>query len=427
MNIPAQIFLFVNALLLLFLPRRWAPLPLLVGVCYMTMGQGIEIGPFSFTVIRMIIGFGFIRVILRRERFALSFNKLDMLIVAFAAWAIICCFFRVDVKETFINRLGLFYDTCGIYFLMRIFCQSWEELVGIVSITAILLVPVAIEMLNERMTGHNMFSLFGGVPETSLVRRGSFRAQGPFRHAILAGSVGSACLPLMIGMWYQNRKYSVLGVMASLTMIFSCGSSGPILSGMAGIGVLFLWKIRDKMHIVRRVAIGGYLILELLMKAPAYFLMARIHLGTGGTGWHRAELIQTAVKHLNEWWLIGTDYTRHWMPYGVTWSPDHIDITNHYIAMGVRGGLLLMLLFILCIVKGFFCVGEAIKRGDEEKKEALFFLWSIGASLFAHAATMISARYFDQSFVFLYLVLAITGSLGVISLKGQAADIRSSE
>jgi hypothetical protein len=49
MNALALLFLLINAALLLLLPRRWAPLPLLMGACYMTLGQGIEIGPFTFT------------------------------------------------------------------------------------------------------------------------------------------------------------------------------------------------------------------------------------------------------------------------------------------------------------------------------------------------------------------------------------------
>ena len=41
----------VSALALLVLSRKWAPLPLLAGTCYMTVAQTIEIGPFTFTVL----------------------------------------------------------------------------------------------------------------------------------------------------------------------------------------------------------------------------------------------------------------------------------------------------------------------------------------------------------------------------------------
>jgi len=170
-----------------------------------------------------------------------------------------------------------------------------------------------------------------------------------------------------------------------------------------------MWHFRHQMRLVRWLAVFGYIGLDLIMKAPAYFLIART--GMSGGGWHRARLIQSSIEHLHEWWLAGTDYTRHWMPTGVSWSPDHADITNHYIKMGVLSGLPLMLLFILILLKGFSYLGQTLKSGNNQKPESQFFLWALGASLFGNAATMISVSYFDQSFLFLYLTLAAIGSL----------------
>ena len=90
--------------------------------------------------------------------------------------------------------------------------------------------------------------------------------------------------------------------------------------------------------------------------------------------------------------------------------------------MGVRGGLTLMILFILTLGMGYSYLGQLLKSGNEENSGFQFFLWSIGASLFAHAATMISARYFDQSFIFLYLVLAVIGSLRSATIEGLISD-----
>ncbi len=48
MNSIAVAFVLINAIALVLLPRRSAPFPLLVGACYMTLGSGVEIGPFHF-------------------------------------------------------------------------------------------------------------------------------------------------------------------------------------------------------------------------------------------------------------------------------------------------------------------------------------------------------------------------------------------
>ena len=94
----------------------------------------------------------------------------------------------------------------------------------------------------------------------------------------------------------------------------------------------------------------------------------------------------------------------------VNWDDNKADITNHYLSMGVTGGLPLMLLFIATISKGFAFVGRAMRDEVDLSPRHRFMVWALGSSLFAHTATCISVSYFDQSFVFLYLTLAAIGS-----------------
>jgi hypothetical protein len=422
MNSFAIAFLLVNAVALLLLPRRWAPLPLLIGACYMTVGQGINVDPFSFTVIRMLVAAGVVRIVIRREWPAGGMNGLDWLMVVWAGWALVSSIFHKDPSAALVFRLGLVYNTCGIYFLIRAFCQSLDDVVGLCRVTAILLVPLAAEMLYEQLRGHNLFSVLGLVHEIPAVRLEKFRAQGPFAHSILAGTVGAVCLPLMAGLWRRHRKEAMAGILACVTMVLASASSGPVMSALAGIGALFMWRFRERMRLVRWLAVLGYLGLDLVMKAPAYYLIGRIDLAGGSTGWHRARLIESAFQHLHEWWLTGTDYTRHWMPTGVTWSPEHTDITNHYIKLGVIGGLPLMLLFIAILAKGFSFVGQALRQSADQASESRFMIWALGASLFAHVVTCIGVSYFDQSFLFLYLTLAAIGSAHSAAVTAQSGE-----
>jgi hypothetical protein len=423
-NTFAVIFFIVNAGMLLLLPRRWAPLPLLMGTCYMTMAQGIQLGPFHFPLLRMLVVAGVLRIIVKRERIAGGMNSLDWLIIAFGTWALISSIFHKDISAAMVFRLGLAYNVCGIYFLLRIFCQSIDDVVHLSRLVAILLLPVALEMVYEVVVVQNLFSTLGGVGEAPAIRMGRVRANGPFSHAILAGSVGAVCIPLMIGLWQKHKKTGMVGLIACLTMVFTCASSGPILTVLVGILALAMWPLRERMRIVRWLAVLGYIALDIVMKAPAYYLLARIDVASGSTGWHRAALIESAIKYIGEWWLGGTDYTRHWMPYGVSWSEDHADITNHYIQMGVIGGLPLTMLLITIFYIGFSLVGEALRQSTGLSKESRFYLWALGATLFAHAATCISVCYFDQSFIFLYLTFAAIGSACAPALKTRVTQRR---
>jgi len=428
MTFVATMFLVVAAAALLLVPRRWAPLPLLAGACYMTLGQGIQVGSFSFPIIRLLLLVGLIRVVLRNERPAGGFAGMDWFLVLWAGWALFASAFHADLSGTLVNRMGMVYNTVGVYFLIRCFCQDQEDVVGLVKMTAILLVPVALEMVGEQLSQRNLFAVFGGVPEEPEIRNDRLRAQGPFAHSILAGTVGAVCAPLMIGLWRSHPRVARMGLAACLLMVFASASSSPLASVIFGAFALFLWRWRHLTRQIRIAAVLGYILLDIVMNAPAYYLIARVDLVGGSTSWHRARLIQSAFEHLDEWWWAGTDYTRHWMPHGVLWSEDHADITNHYLAQGVKGGMPLMLLFILILWTGFRYVGKTIRVQNAERAEDQFFIWALGASLFSHAATCISVAYFDQSFLFLYSTLAAIASLHTVAqAQAHPADLDDPE
>ena len=418
----ATSLLIACALALLFLPLRWAALPLLVGACYTTLGQEFTLGPFHLPVLRLLIVVGFIRVILRGEGLAGFANGLDALMLGWGVWALVSSLFHENASAALVNRMGLVFNGCGLYFLFRVFCRSLPDVLALSRIIALVLIPLSLEMLFELETGRNLFAVFGNVNEFSDVRGGSTRAQGSFAHPILAGSVGAASLPLMLALWRGWRLTAIAGAAACILMVYASASSGPILSAAAAVVALAMWPLRRHMRLIRWSLVAVYVLLEMVMKAPAYFLLARIDLTGSSTSWHRAALIDAAIEHLSEWLLVGTDFTRHWMSYGVGWSGDHVDITNYYVNMGVYGGLPLMLLFIAILAKAFSFVGRETSMQGESGVEdgSRFVLWALGSALFVHAVSFMSISYFDQSVVFFYLVLAATpvGRAGNLSTVG---------
>jgi hypothetical protein len=405
------VFVGINVVALMALPRRWAALPLLVGACYMTLGQAVEIGPFSFTVLRLLILVGIGRVVVRGERPSGGYNKIDRMMLIWAAWAVISSAFHEPADAALVNRLGLVYDTLGIYLLFRSFCHTPDEIAQLIKCTACLLVPVALEMIYERFTGRNLFALFGGISEVIEVRGGKLRAQGPFGHSILAGNVGGVCVPLMIAIWRKEPLAAKAGLIACLGIVFASSSSGPILTTMAALFGLLLWRWRHHTRKMRVAAVALYVLLDLFMKVPAYYIIGRIDLTGNSTGWHRARLIESSIEHLDEWWFSGTDYTRHWMPTGVPWNPNHTDITNHYLHMGVLGGLPLMLLFIGTFWLAFKSIGLALRSPGQLQTFDQFMFWALGAALFAEATSFVSVSIFDQSFIFLYMIFAMISAV----------------
>jgi len=192
-----------------------------------------------------------------------------------------------------------------------------------------------------------------------------------------------------------------LAVVSSLVVTLTSASSGPALAALAGIVGLLAWHRRQWLRAVRWVIAIGLVTAHLVMKSPVWYLMARVDVFGGSTGWHRAWLIDTAVRHFSEWWLLGIKNS------GV-WDPMLADVTNQYLVEGFDGGILLMLLFILIIVLCFRAVGIAVRRTEGiEPFSSRFAIWALGASLFAHVLGFLSISYFDQNSVMWSLLLAM--------------------
>ena len=324
MSAISAVFLLLTAILLLTVERRWAPLPLLMAGLLIPLEGVIKIGPFHFSVVRILILVGLARVMMKGERVAGDWNRLDRVMLLWALGMVASGIFHKDPSAAIVLRLGLVYDGLGLFVLFRIFLQEAEDLQGIARMICVLLIPVAVLMVFEMATGRNCFALlFGGSTEADF-RHDHFRARGPFVHAIIAGTIGAACLPMAILLWFRERKIALVGLAAAGSVVLASGSSGPVMTALTILGALALWKVRARLSAICWMTALLIVALQFVMNDPVWYLMARIDITGGSTGWHRARLISAAMEHFNEWWLTGTDYTRHWMPTGILANSDHL-------------------------------------------------------------------------------------------------------
>lgn len=410
-NWIALVALLILAYLIWSLPRRLAICPLLIMTCLMPLGQRLVIFGLNFYLFRLMLLVGAFRIVAKGELRQLVVTGTDKI---FICWILVSVVFGTLAKpsmELLINRLGDAYNAVGCYFFVRCVLVDFEDFVTSVRTLAWLSLPLAGFMLVEKVTGHNPFSLFGGVPDLTPVRDGHIRSQGAFRHAILAGTFGATQWPLFVALWFFRREYRRLAfgaAMACLVIAASASSSGALMALAAGMAGMAMWKFRAFLKVLRRVAIFGLIVLALVMKAPVWYLFDRLGSIIGGTGWYRSFLIDQTIAHFNEWWLFGTTYTAHWAPSGevTPGDPNMMDITNHYIVQGVSGGMLKLILFLAIIVASFKSVGRWLEVEDTEPPAQLL-VWSAGVSLFAHCLSFVSATYFDQIVVVWYWILAL--------------------
>jgi hypothetical protein len=416
------IFTLAMVALLLALPRRLALLPIVLTACYMTFGQQIVIVGLHFRLLRLLVLVGCIRIIFRGEFRGFRWQRLDTVITLWSISSIVTYTLLWQTTDALVNRLGLVYDAFGLYFFFRCFVRDVEDITRACRIFAVVLLPLALSMSVEKLTGRNPFYVFGGVPEVTSVREGVLRCQGPFGHPILAGTFGAVWLPCFVGLWWQrrNRLLAVLGIVSSTLITFLAGSSGPVGAYLAGIAALSFWPFRNSMKRVRWVLVGLMLVLQLVMKAPIWFVFARFSFFSGSTGWHRANLIDQTISHFFDWWLVGTKETYSWGVWGG-------DITNQFILEGVRGGLITMILFTTIVVLCFSRVGRLLRTSRGESKRSRLFLWAIGATLFSHVMSFMSVSYFDQNVVNWFLTLAAVAAANAARWKQAQTAIGISE
>ncbi len=400
-------------------PRRWALVSMVVGCLYLTFGAGFNFAGFNVQPTRLLGYCCFLRVMVKKEFSFAELTRTDkalfilyvyttlMLLIREGESAPLWCARLLDVTLTYVAFRGLL--------------RSPDEFKWLLGVLALLLVPYVAILAGERTAGKNLFDLVGAGGAEIWIREGEVRCYGSFRHPSLLGSLGACFLPLFIGLACDRRLrgLAVLGAGLCLAIVAFSHSGGPTsVLAVAVVGWL-LWPTRQKMQRFRRCFGALIFLLAIVMKAPIWYLLAKISNLTGGTGWHRSYLIDVAFQHLNQWWLVGMREgdTAAWFPY-ILPTTGGADITNQFIAFGTNAGLIAIGLLIYLIYCAFSQVGRALGwvRQTPEVQGEEPLLWALGVALAAHVSNWLGISYFDQFNVLWLLQLAALVSLSEFCL-----------
>ena len=397
----AAIVLLVAIILIIYLPRKSVIVPFLVAGVLLPFGLNIVVLGFHLLAVRLLVAAAWLRFLLRRDIPVPRMNSLDR---AFLFWALCnAIFFSLlwASAGAVTNKLGFLWTTLGTYFLARSLICDKSDLIRVIRVMAILMAIIAPCMLIEHFSRQNLFSIVGSPP-ISEIRDGAIRAEGPFRHPIIAGTVGAILLPLFVGLWWQGRQYhklAGLGVASSLGVAIASASSTPLMAIAAGVIALALWRFRTRLQIFRWAFVIVLVALHLAMKAPVWMLISRTGGAIGGSGYHRAMLIDNFIHHFGEWWLLGTRDN-------AAWGYDMWDVDNAFVAAGVGGGLITFVAFIAVLVYAYKRIGKSRRLVRTSIKDERL-VWAIGASLFANTVGFFGIVYFDQSILVWYSLLAM--------------------
>lgn len=416
MSPVAAILLLIAVAIILFGPRKYVVAPLLLAVFLVPAGNVVVLGGFHMGAARLLAPTGWLRLAISpppatRSRFSIEYNNIDRAFLGFNIVTAIAVWFQWMSTSAITNQLGVLEGTLGMYLLLRQLIRDEEDIAISIKLLVVVAVVSLLGMIIEHLTLHNMFgTLIGGVQSFPLIREGKIRAEGPFQHAILAGVYGATTLPLSLWLLKMRRSFgfAVLGIASATAMTVLSASSTPVMAYGGTILVVCLWPMRRSMQLLRRVLSLTLIALHLIMKAPVWFLIARVDVIGGSASFDRANLIDTCVRHFSEWWLCGTHDTGNW-----GWSM--WDLSNQFVSVAETGGLLALICFVAVLSRSFGRLGVTRKAvaGLPEKE---WGIWLLGAAVYSHMLAYFGVSYFDQTQVTWLVLLSI-----IVAATGQKA------
>ena len=407
------------------LPRKYAFLPLILAAAHMGDAEMLP----QITPARGLILIGLMRAFASGYFKGFKRTKLDSLMALFSVIALASSVGHepdIYFPSPVLARLGLVFNVVGAYAYGRAYLPDLGAFVRYATLLPILLIPLAFGMLSEQTTRVNVYYPLGARSPESLMRLGKIRASGPFDHPILAGTCGATVLPFAYLLYRRNQRgLAVVAVITCMTIVLCTASSGPLAAVAISILAIFLWKWRTRLRNLGYGALAFGLVYWVVKGRGPWFLMASLDLVGGSTGWHRARLIDQSFVFLDEWWLWGSDYTRHWMSSGTRWNPNVVDMTNYYLHLGVTGGIGLSIILICFIGASFNMLGRRMQQMREVGSDNEIVLWCAGVALAAHAMSFVSISYFDQMYVFFYILV---GSVpGLVATDSEEELLLSDE
>jgi hypothetical protein len=348
-----------------------------------------------------------------------TWNRLDTLVtLSMVVYVGAYMITQVDtLSSTLEGRGGFLMDTWCAYMAARFIVTDRSKLISIIKCIAIAMVPLAILGVIESVTGWQPFAplwrfspWFRGGRFVSEGRWGFARAVGPFSHAILFGGVFAMFMPLIYYLRRQKGEWKSLSyiilVIAMLGALSSM-SSGPWVMVIVVIFCLVMEKHKQLIKPMFVFLVFSCISIGIASNRPFYHVIVSWANPLGGAGWHRAKLIDLAIEHFSEWWLVG---------YGAKdpgWGPwlgmARTDVTNEYILNGVRYGILGVIALCAVLAKSFRDLASTYRRLKDPAMRSL--CWAFGSLLFSVAVAWMSVSFFGQLSTLVYCSIGMIGSL----------------
>lgn len=322
------------------------------------------------------------------------------------------------------NRGGFVMDTYLAYFIARFCITDYRSLLTVARWVTPVVVALAVLGMIESVYGIQPFNALRRfcpwrptAPSLAEnIRSGYYRAVGPSGHPILFGASFVMFVPIIWSLRHEKsswKTWAYVGVAFASIGALTSMSSAPWMMIIMVWGCLMLERFKYLAKPLLGLMLGGCFVVDLVSNRTFYHVMASYANPIGGSGWHRAKLIDLAIENFNEWWLMGYGgVDPGWgSRLGMTWT----DITSHYISVGVSYGVWGVIGLVGIMVTAVLL----LMRGHNTSKDPIFksWCWAFGSLLAVLAVSFTSCTLFDQTRTHFYGMLGMMASM----TQGQPA------
>jgi len=395
----------VGIVAVLLLRPTYAFIAFLATVIFWPSYYGASVGTVFIPAFRAVVAVLLLKCLLHssvRRRF--TWGALDTWVTIYVAVTIVIVCVTRPLGEALENRAGFLVDTWFSYMATRLCIADYRSLQTLSKWLSFLLIPLALFGIAEATTGWQPFEVYGGE------RYGFRRAMGPFSHSICFGMCFAMFLPLIWRLRKEKGNYSPFVYPLSGLVLLGClssMSSGPWVMCAAVIFCLVLERYKGAVKPVLISFALSCIFIATASNRPFYHVLASYANPLGGDSYHRAKLIECAIRFFDEWWLVGyRDQDPGWGPY--LGGLGYTDVTNEFVFAGVQYGFLGVL--GLCGVLVVAIRGLVRLHGATQSARLKSLTWALGSILTSLIVTFFSVSLFGQNLTLFYVVLGAVGS-----------------
>ena len=154
--------MLVAIVLILVVPRRFMIVPFLTISFLVPLGQTVVLGGVHLFVARILILFGFARLVGARftgktKVFGRGWNKIDKVFMAWALCRAATFMLQYARMDAAVNQIGFLWDTLGGYLFLRFAIQDEEDIRRATKVFALIAIVVGFCMVVEQRSLSNAF------------------------------------------------------------------------------------------------------------------------------------------------------------------------------------------------------------------------------------------------------------------------------